>query len=141
MIAEGLEPVKQRVQRAPGHRLSTRAFLDYHGPAFMRALLQGLKLRISGRRRRWESLCRRCGLCCYEKEIRRGRVHVRMDSPCRYLDLKTRLCRVYDRRFRVCRECRKLRFVHARFSRWLPESCGYVRRFRGSRRSGPAVPQ
>ena len=99
----------------------------------MRALFRKLQQCLARTRARWEGLCHRCGLCCYEKEVRAGRVYVRMDSPCRFLDLKTRLCSVYEERFRACRECRKLRFVHARFSRWLPQSCGYVRRFRRPR--------
>ncbi len=104
----------------------------------MVTLFRRLRDAIAGHRKWWESLCHRCGLCCYEKEIRRGRVYVRMDSPCRYLDLRTRLCRVYDKRFQVCRECRKLRYVHARFSRWLPDSCGYVQWFRAPRARGLA---
>ncbi len=102
----------------------------------MVALIRRLRETVAERRKWWESLCHRCGLCCYEKEIRGGRVYVRMDAPCRYLDLRTRQCRVYERRFLVCRECRKLRWVHARFSRWLPDSCGYVQwfRLRGARR-------
>ena len=97
-------------------------------------LLRRLKQRIVRRRQWWEGLCHRCGLCCYEKEIRGGRVYVRMDSPCRYLDPLTRLCTVYENRFHVCGECRKMRYVNARFSRWLPESCGYVRHYRRRRK-------
>jgi uncharacterized cysteine cluster protein YcgN (CxxCxxCC family) len=61
-----------------------------------------------------------------------------MDSPCRYLDPVTRLCRVYDERFRVCRECARMRYVNAFFSRWLPETCGYVLHYRRKRARGPA---
>lgn len=100
----------------------------------MLVVFRRLKERIVRRRQWWEGLCRRCGLCCYQKEIRGGRVHVSMDSPCRYLDPATRLCVVYDRRFRACDECRKMRYVHARFSRWLPDTCGYVRHYRPRRR-------
>ena len=111
-------------------------------PQIMRALFRKLKLRIDRRRQWWESLCRRCGLCCYEKEIRGGRVYVRTDSPCRFLDPLARTCLVYEKRFRACSECRKMRLVHARFSRWLPESCGYVRHFRprGELSSGTRSP-
>lgn len=100
----------------------------------MFAVLRRLRQRAERRRQWWEGLCKRCGLCCYEKEIRGGRVYVRMDAPCSYLDPRTRLCTVYDNRFGVCGECRRMRYVNARFSRWLPESCGYVRHYRRSPR-------
>lgn len=106
----------------------------------MLVLLRRLKERVARRRQWWESLCLRCGLCCYQKEIRGGKVHVQMGAPCRFLDLSTRLCVVYERRFRVCRECRKMRWVHARFSRWLPDSCGYVRHYRRRRSRRPSRP-
>jgi uncharacterized protein len=91
------------------------------------------------RRARWESLCRRCGLCCYEKE-RQGRI-VTTDfrKPCRYLDISSRRCTVYGKRFEVCEHCKRMTVVHALFVKWLPPQCGYVKRFRpwrtGERRS------
>ncbi len=29
-----------------------------------------------------------------------------------------------------CPECRRMTLRHALFTQWLPESCGYVRRYR-----------
>ncbi len=110
----------------------------------MGVLFDRVRERIARRRQWWESLCHRCGLCCYQKEIRGGRVRVQMDSPCRFLDLSTGLCVVYENRFRMCPECRKMRYWHARFSRWLPDSCGYVqhyRRRRSRRRSAEGTQQ
>jgi len=90
---------------------------------------------------RWEALCRRCGACCHEKRWVAGRLVVDYGSPCRHLDEQTRLCRVYDIRFRACRECRRMTIFHALFSPYLPESCGYVRAFRRWRRSAtPPAP-
>jgi uncharacterized protein len=116
---------------APGAEpLAAALRVGYDAASPMRTLVQAIVRGLAARKARWESICTQCGLCCYEKDIRGGRVIVRMDSPCRYLDVKTRLCRVYDRRFRVCAECRKMRRFHARFSRWLPQTCGYVRAYR-----------
>jgi hypothetical protein len=79
---------------------------------------------------RWESLCRRCGLCCYEKEYR-GRVAVtNFRHPCAHLDVASQLCTIYETRFEHCSQCRKMTILHALFVRWLPPECGYVQRFR-----------
>lgn len=51
-----------------------------------------------------EALCRHCGRCCYEKFIVDGHVFT-MRKPCRYLDVKTNLCTVYDRRFKLNPRC------------------------------------
>jgi uncharacterized cysteine cluster protein YcgN (CxxCxxCC family) len=50
--------------------------------------------------------------------------------PCRFLDESTRMCTVYERRFQACGECRKMTIFHVLFTTWLPETCGYVRRYR-----------
>jgi uncharacterized protein len=78
----------------------------------------------------WESLCLRCGLCCYEKETAGGLVVTNYSRPCLYLDTTTHLCMVYDQRFTVCANCRPMTLWHAFFVSWLPASCGYVRHFR-----------
>lgn len=90
-----------------------------------------IKERRLARKRFWESLCKKCGQCCYEKQLVHGRVYVKPDAPCPYLDTETRQCTVYDQRFRVCPECRKVTWWHARFCSWMPSTCGYVRYFRG----------
>ena len=82
------------------------------------------------RRKRWESLCNRCGLCCYERVRKNGRLVIRFGSPCQFLDTETHLCTVYECRFQVCPECRKVTIFHALFSRYLPDSCGYVQAYR-----------
>lgn len=83
----------------------------------------------------WEAICRRCGQCCYEKYRTRQGVAVQYSSPCEFLDTATKLCRVYANRFRLCSQCRKMTIFHALFSAYLPDSCGYVQRFRIWRRS------
>lgn len=74
----------------------------------------------------WESLCRQCGECCFEKVIdRRGRP-VTTSIACRFLDIDTRRCKVYHKRFEVGEGCIKLTPEVVRQADWLPESCAYV---------------
>jgi uncharacterized cysteine cluster protein YcgN (CxxCxxCC family) len=51
-----------------------------------------------------ESLCRRCGRCCYRKLLVGDRIYY-LDVPCPYLDTETRLCTVYERRHEVNPDC------------------------------------
>jgi len=44
-----------------------------------------------------EARCRRCGRCCYKKIII-GQTVFYTPFPCRFLDVETKLCSVYDRR-------------------------------------------
>jgi uncharacterized cysteine cluster protein YcgN (CxxCxxCC family) len=92
------------------------------------------------RRARWESHCRRCGLCCYEKERRGSTVVTDYRHPCVYLDVATRLCTVYEKRFAVCAQCRPMTLFHALFVTWLPPTCGYVRRYRRARGGKVSAP-
>ena len=93
-------------------------------------MIARLRRAASERRARWEALCRRCGRCCYEKEIRGFSVVTNHRRPCLNLDTATRLCTVYENRLAVCPQCRPMTLRHALFVRWLPDGCGYVQRFR-----------
>ena len=74
----------------------------------------------------WETLCRGCGMCCFEKiEDERGTIFY-TQTPCRYLDVVTRQCRIYDNRFTINPECVKLTAELVPTLRWLPRDCGYV---------------
>ena len=92
-------------------------------------MIARLRRAASERRARWEALCRRCGRCCYEKEIRGFSVVTNSRRPCLHLDTATRLCTVYENRLAVCPQCRQMTLRHALFVRWLPDGCGYVQRF------------
>ena len=73
----------------------------------------------------WESLCEQCGLCCFEKiEDESGTIFF-TQTPCRYLDVVTRKCKVYKRRFAINPECVKLNPELVREIRWLHDGCGY----------------
>jgi hypothetical protein len=98
-------------------------------------ILARLRRSLADRRARWDSLCRRCGQCCYEKEIRGFSVVTNHGKPCPHLDTASRLCTVYESRFQVCARCRRMTLRHALFVRWLPEDCGYVRHYRPGRQA------
>ena len=82
------------------------------------------------RQRRWDAICNRCGLCCYQKEYRGGRMAINTHRPCPYLVVETRLCMVYETRFKVCPDCKKVNLLRALFSSLLPAECAYVQRYR-----------
>jgi uncharacterized cysteine cluster protein YcgN (CxxCxxCC family) len=93
-------------------------------------VIRRLRARLAARRQWWESLCRQCGACCYRKEWRGAALVVNWDAPCQFLDTANRRCTVYEQRFRVCSDCRRMTLAHAMFTTWLPDTCGYVRAFR-----------
>ncbi len=75
--------------------------------------------------RAWEALCEKCGLCCFEKiEGENGTIFF-TQTPCRYLDIVTRQCKIYDRRFDINPECVKLTPELVRNISWLHDGCGY----------------
>jgi uncharacterized cysteine cluster protein YcgN (CxxCxxCC family) len=74
----------------------------------------------------WETLCRGCGECCFEKiENEQGTIFY-LRTACRYLDMETRQCRIYENRFAINPECVKLTAELVPTLRWLPRECGYV---------------
>jgi hypothetical protein len=79
-----------------------------------------------------EALCRRCARCCYEKFIVDGRVFTSR-TPCPHLDVQTRLCAVYERRFQVNPCC--LDVEQGIELGVFPASCPYVRGLRDYRPS------
>lgn len=83
----------------------------------------------------WENRCKQCGLCCFEKiEDERGNIFY-TQTPCRYLDVISRKCVIYERRFAINPGCIKLTPELARTLRWLPSDCGYIIGKRPSTRS------
>lgn len=72
----------------------------------------------------WDSVCQRCGRCCFEKIDFEGRIFY-TDLPCEYLDLETKLCRVYAERKTKRPGC--VRLTPARLKKgFLPADCPYV---------------
>jgi len=73
----------------------------------------------------WENLCKKCGLCCFEKiEDEHGTIFF-TSTACRYLDVVTRKCRIYPRRFEIYPDCIKLTEDLVRELPWLHDECGY----------------
>ena len=74
---------------------------------------------------KWEALCEQCGLCCFEKiEDEDGRIFY-TSTPCRYLDIDSRQCKIYDKRFKIFPECVQLTPALVKELKWLHRSCGY----------------
>jgi len=88
----------------------------------------------------WESHCNQCGLCCYEKiQQEDGSWLIDLSSPCPWLDIETRLCTVYEKRFRVNPRCLRVNLPRALFTGYLSPSCAYVRKFRPSFFPSPRI--
>ncbi|MDK2848910.1 MAG: uncharacterized protein PWP34_2263 [Desulfuromonadales bacterium] len=78
----------------------------------------------------WENICQQCGECCFEKlPDKHGRLYT-SNIPCRFLDVATRRCKVYHKRFDVGEGCIKLTPEVVREADWLPENCAYVQHMR-----------
>ncbi len=74
----------------------------------------------------WESLCKQCGLCCLEKTLEEDGTIVVHDASCRFMDLNTLLCKIYEFRFQACSDCLPVTKENIADLVWLPDSCGYV---------------
>jgi uncharacterized cysteine cluster protein YcgN (CxxCxxCC family) len=74
----------------------------------------------------WDAICNQCGKCCLEKlEDARGRI-IYTDEACKYLDLETRQCKIFERRFEINPDCVKLTPELVSTLRWLPKDCAYL---------------
>jgi len=82
------------------------------------------------KKEKWEALCKHCGSCCYKKEVYENHLITDSNEPCKYFNTDINICIVYENRFKICRECRKMTIFHALFSSYLPDTCGYVEKFR-----------
>jgi len=82
----------------------------------------------------WEKLCHQCGQCCFEKWVDEdGTIHPTRIA-CRFLDIHSRQCRVYHKRFEVGEGCVRLTPEVVATVQWLPEDCAYVQQ---ARKTGP----
>lgn len=75
-----------------------------------------------------DDLCERCGRCCYQKLWIEDDIYY-LPSPCEYLDTRTKLCTVYDRRHVVNPQC--LSVENGIKFRVFPADCPYVRNLPG----------
>ncbi len=82
-------------------------------------------------RKDWDSLCNRCGKCCYIRSVdSKKNVIIHYNCPCENLDTKTNLCKIYNERLRKCNHCGKVNLFTALFNPTLPNDCAYVQAFR-----------
>jgi uncharacterized cysteine cluster protein YcgN (CxxCxxCC family) len=73
----------------------------------------------------WDSRCLQCGRCCFEKiEDERGTIFY-TQTACRFLDVISRECKIFERRFEINPDCVKLTPELVATLRWLPRDCGY----------------
>ena len=70
-----------------------------------------------------ETLCKRCGRCCYHKLIIDDLV-IALKNPCIHLNTDTNLCTIYENRFEINPGCLNIERGIAR--RAFPEDCPYV---------------
>ena len=70
-----------------------------------------------------ESLCTNCGKCCYKKIIV-GRTVFITPFPCEYLDTRTNLCTIYDRRHELNPLCLSIEAEMKVGA--FPDDCPYV---------------
>jgi uncharacterized cysteine cluster protein YcgN (CxxCxxCC family) len=73
----------------------------------------------------WESICRQCGQCCFEKWIEADGSIITTRIACRYLDVVSRRCKVYPERLEVDEGCVYLTPELVAASDWLPDDCAY----------------
>lgn len=74
----------------------------------------------------WESLCDGCGLCCLEKVRDEITGEIRdLAVSCRYLDMSSCRCEIYEVRTMVNPDCVKLTPENVRKNPWLPSTCAY----------------
>lgn len=83
-------------------------------------------------RAQWESLCDGCGKCCVHKleDEDTGELYP-TNVACRLLDRRTARCKDYRNRRAHVPDCVRLTPAKLADIDWLPETCGYVRVFRG----------
>ena len=76
--------------------------------------------------REWDSLCDGCGRCCLEKLEDEDTGEVFYTSvACRFLDLQTCRCTVYEKRATRAPECLFLTPEKTTEIAWLPATCAY----------------
>jgi len=74
----------------------------------------------------WEALCDGCGICCMYKIEDADTGEVELTSvACRFLDLKSITCQLYNTRFSAMPTCIKLTPSKVENLGWLPDTCAY----------------
>ena len=76
----------------------------------------------------WDLLCDNCGKCCLEKteDPQTGKIEV-APIACRFLNLNSCTCIIYEERFAVEPGCLKITPENISAFKWLPKTCAYRR--------------
>jgi len=74
----------------------------------------------------WEALCDGCAICCLYKieDEESSEVHL-TNVACRFLDLQSCRCQLYDQRRSAMPTCIKLTPSKVASLSWLPDTCAY----------------
>jgi len=76
----------------------------------------------------WDLLCDGCGICCLYKVMSPSGMKPRLTRvACRYLNLDTCTCEVYNQRHDRMPTCIELTVENIKQLTWLPETCAYRR--------------
>jgi len=81
--------------------------------------------KLTRQEQEWDAICARCARCCYEKIDFEGRIYY-TELPCEFLDIKTKTCRVYERRDVERPGCVRLTPETVKKG-FLPADCPYVK--------------
>lgn len=87
----------------------------------------------------WEELCLQCGRCCFEKYENDDGTIFFTSTPCRYLDIVSRQCKVYERRFEINPDCIALTPELVKSLNWLHDACAYRKALGLKRRPGKPI--
>lgn len=76
--------------------------------------------------KQWEDICDRCGKCCLVtlQDIDSGEIY-HTNITCKYYDIESASCLVYDERHIARPECIKLNKDNIGKISWLPKTCAY----------------
>lgn len=74
----------------------------------------------------WEALCDGCGICCLYKieDEDTGKIEL-TNVACRFLDLESITCQLYNARMSAMPTCIKLTPSKVEKLGWLPDTCAY----------------
>lgn len=72
----------------------------------------------------WESLCNKCGKCCYEKHNFGIVVIADPERPCKYLVNNS--CSIYEDRLTINPSCGEIKSYGLLVNGVLPKECGYI---------------
>ncbi len=78
----------------------------------------------------WENVCKRCGRCCLIKLQDEDSNEIYYTNIiCKYYDVNSNVCTVYDKRCELVPECIKLTPENVNSVEFMPQCCAYRKLF------------